>query len=76
VSQFEFLPNLCPERPLSSRFRQLNPQKQTLSRRSERVALWPGLCENVGECDLLARRRAVTRIRILIRYCFCWGGHF
>ncbi len=34
------------------------------------------MCENVGEYDLLARRRVVTRIRILIRYCFCWGGHF
>ena len=26
-----------------------------------------------GKDDLL---RSLTRIRILIRYCFCWGDHF
>ncbi len=31
VSQFEILPNLCPERPLSSRFRLPYPQKETPS---------------------------------------------
>ncbi len=34
------------------------------------------MCENVGEYYLLARHWVVTRIRILIRHCFCWSGHF
>jgi hypothetical protein len=34
------------------------------------------MCKNVGEHYLLARHWVVTRIRILIRYCFCWSGHF